>query len=242
MNRLERQLERALETLGLKVNKEQRSKLLQYIGLLLAGLQRQRLVGEKDGAAFIEKQLVDVLYPFKLMGAPPPGRRRLLDLGTGAGLPGIPLKICFPELELTLLDANRRKINFNRRVAAELGLPGVHFLPGRAEKWGRHPDYREQFDCAVSRAVARAAVLAELALPLVQVGGVLVMYKGKQGLQEIEEAGTAIRLCGGRLERSWCYQLPTGEKRTLFRIVKDEQTPPGYPRRSGKPAQRPLGG
>lgn len=241
MKRLAEQLEQAIANLSIDVSKTQKCQLVRYVELLLDGTQKQRLVGEKDGGSLIEKQLVDTLYPLKLIRMPS-GRFHLLDLGTGAGLPGIPLKICFPEIELTLMDANRRKINFNRRVAAELRLSGVHFLPGRAEKWGRHPGYRESFDCVVSRAVARAAVLAELALPLVKIGGAVVMYKGKQGRKEIEEAGSAIELCGGRLERSWRYQIPTGEERTLFKIAKEKETPLRYPRRIGKPAQQPLGG
>lgn len=238
MEKLRECLDSVIAGLGLEVKKSQKEQLLLYVGLLQEGLKKQRLVGEKSGAALIEKHLCDSLYPMKLWRFPP---GRLLDLGTGAGLPGIPLKICLPVIRLYLVDANRRKINFLRRVAAELALSEIYYLPGRAEEWGRDPGYREQFSCVVSRAVARAAVLAELGLPLVKAGGYLVMYKGKHGLNEMEEAGVSIHLCGGRLEHYWHYYLPTGEERTLFLIKKTDQTPPTYPRRVGKPAQKPLG-
>ncbi len=231
-------LETVIATLGLTVGNTQKDKLLIYIRLLLEGLITQRLVGERSGTALIEKHLYDSLYPLTLWQIP---RGSLLDLGTGAGLPGIPLKICLPEQELYLLDANRRKINFLRRVAAELALQGVFFMPGRAEEWGRDHGCRERFGCVVSRAVARAAVLVELGLPLVKIGGYLLLYKGKYGYSEIEEAGIPLQLCGGRLENSWRYRLLTGEERTLYLIRKIFSTPIAYPRRAGKPVRKPLG-
>lgn len=224
--------------LDLGIDDPQKGQLLQYLDLLVEGLARQRLVGEKDGKILVEKHIFDCLYPLKIWRLSPDS---LLDLGTGAGLPGVPLKICLPGTKLYLMDSTRRKVNFLRRVAAELALEETYFLPGRAEKWGRHPDYREQFSCVVSRAVARAAVLGELALPLVRVGGELIMYKGKGGLAEIEEAEVSLRLCGGQLERYRRYRLPTGEERTLFAIRKREATADDYPRKEGAAAKRPLG-
>lgn len=231
-------LERVSMELGLSINELQKKQLLHFISLLLEGLDRQRLVGERSGAVLVEKHLYDSLYPLKLGLIRPCS---LLDLGTGAGLPGIPLKISLPQLELHLLDARRRKIDYLRRVAAELKLQDVYFMPGRAEEWGRDPLCRERFDCVVSRAVARAAVLAELALPLVRVGGSLLLYKGRQGADEMEEAEASIRLCGGRQEGSWSYHLLTGEVRTLFLIGKRVSTPALFPRRNGVPARKPLG-
>lgn len=230
--------ERVAAFLDLEISAQQTEQMLAYAGLLIEGLKRQRLVGESSGEALIEKQFCDALFPLKLMGFMPGS---MLDLGTGGGLPGIPLKICLPQMKLYLVDANRRKINFLQRVAAELNLDEVHFMPDRAERWGRHPRYRERFDYVVSRAVARASVLAELALPLVRRGGTLIMYKGKQGLPEMAAAAVSIDLCGGRLEHHWRYRLPTGEGRTLFSIRKERATPELYPRRTGKPAKSPLG-
>ncbi|HOA34644.1 MAG TPA: 16S rRNA (guanine(527)-N(7))-methyltransferase RsmG [Bacillota bacterium] len=231
-------LTKVIAALGLIISGNQKEKLLNYIQLILEGLKKQRLVGERSGAALIEKHLYDSLYPLTTWQIP---RGSLLDLGTGVGLPGIPMKICLPEQALYLLDANKKKINFLRKVALELALQEVFFLPGRAEEWGRDPGCREQFDCVVSRAVARAAVLVELGLPLVKMGGFLLLYKGKQGPSEIKEAGPALQLCGGRLEKSWHYRIPTGEERTLFLIKKIGPTPAAYPRRSGVPQRKPLG-
>lgn len=232
-------LEKIATSLELDLAVRQKEQLLRYAALLLEELPRQRLVGARRGTVLVEKHFCDSLYPLKLWDFP---CGCLLDLGTGAGLPGIPLKICLPQIKLYLIDANRRKINFLRRVAAELALEEVYLLPGRAEKWGRRPDFRERFDCVVARAVARAAVLAELALPLVKVGGGAVLYKGTQGPAEMEEARRAIQLCGGRPAGQWRYRLPTGERRTLFVISKSKPTPAEYPRQEGKPAKKPLGG
>jgi len=230
-------LEGVIDALGLNLSGVQKMQLLSHVRLIQEGLNKQRLVGE-GGAALVEKHLYDSLYPLAVWQVP---RGSLLDLGTGAGLPGIPLKICLPDRALYLLDAIRRKINFLRKVALELALQEVFFLPGRAEEWGRDPGCREQFDCVVSRAVAQAPVLAELGLPLVKVGGFLLLYKGRQGPAEIEEAAPALELCGGRLENSWRYQILTGEERTLFLIKKVGPTPALYPRRPGVPSRKPLG-
>lgn len=232
-----------LETVCLELELElsdlQKEQLLGYTNLIIEGLRKKRLVGETGGDLLIRKHMFDSLYPLGL-GEIPPGT--LLDLGTGAGLPGIPLKICLPEHRLYLLDANKGKINFLRRVCLELNLKKVFYLPGRAEEWGRDPGCRERFDCVVSRAVARAAVLAELGLPLVKRGGCLLLYKGSKGPAEVEEAETSLRLCGGMLKKNWRYRLPTGEERTLFLIDKKRATPAAYPRGVGKPARKPLGG
>ncbi len=232
------QLERVVEELALETDDVQKKQLLLYVQLLIKGLEKQRLVGERNAGRLIGKQLFDSLYPLKIWRISPGS---LLDLGTGAGLPGIPLKICLPGQRLYLLDSNRRKINFLRRVGAELGLREVFYLPGRAEEWGRDPCYRERFDCVVCRAVARAAVLAELGLPLTKMGGSMIIYKGSQGDEEMGEAAVSLRLCGGRLEQSRHYRLPTGEKRTLYLIKKIKPAPADYPRRPGLPTRKPLG-
>ncbi len=166
--------------LELALSNLQKEQLLHYIYLILEGLGKQRLVGEKSGFTLIAKHMFDSLYPLKCWKIPPGS---LLDLGTGAGFPGIPLKICLPEHRLYLLDANRGKINFLRRVGLELHLKEVFYLPGRAEEWGRDTRYRECFDCVVSRAVAPAATLVELGLPLVRTGGVFCCTRvtGGQG-------------------------------------------------------------
>ncbi|NLA27187.1 MAG: 16S rRNA (guanine(527)-N(7))-methyltransferase RsmG [Firmicutes bacterium] len=232
-------LERVIKELGLKISELQKEQFLLYIELLMEGLEKQRLMGDRRGLTLVEKHLFDSLYPLKIWQKP---EGSLLDLGTGAGMPGIPLKIYLPERTLYLMDSNRRKIAFLRRVGAELKLKNVYYLPGRAEEWGRDPGCREQFDCVVCRAVAKTMVLVELGLPLIKRGGYLLLYKGKQGEAEMEEASLSLRLCGGRLEQRRRYRLPTGEWRTLYMIKKIKATPQDYPRRPGLPARKPLTG
>lgn len=238
MRQLQAAIEEALKTIPLEATLLQRQQLLEYLLLILEGLQSQRLVGEKSEPAIINKHLVDSLFPLSVLHF---AGGKMLDLGTGAGLPGIPLKIFLPWCPLYLLDANQRKIAFLRRAVKQLALPETYFLEGRAEEWGRRPGYREGFRYIVSRAVAKTAVLAELALPLTEAGGQVIFYKGPQGLVEDSQAAGALAACGGVREQYWFYCLPTGEQRSLFLYRKQSPTPPVYPRRVGIPAKRPLG-
>jgi 16S rRNA (guanine527-N7)-methyltransferase len=230
-------LEKVLEKMELKIAPLQQYQLIQYVQLIIDGLTRQRLVGTKNVSELICKHIPDCLYPMKLNLISP---GKMLDLGTGAGLPGIPLKICLPGQMLYLMDSNRRKINFLQMVSEELGLEQVFFLPGRAEEWAREEEYRERFELVVSRAVADTAALAEMALPLTMVGGMVLLYKGPRGEVEIEDAAEALRLCGGKLKDLYRYRLPTGEERTLLCLSKIQKTPVQYPRRAGQPVKKPL--
>lgn len=231
-------LEDMLSALQLEVTVKQKNSLLIYTELLLEGLKKQRLTGEKTAEGIINKQLFDSLYPLKILTFP--GGSKIIDLGTGAGLPGIPLKIFLPEVFVYLLDANKRKINFLQLVSGHLGLDKVSYLPVRAEELAHRSDHRENYDYVLSKAVAETAVLAELALPMLKIGGQVLLYKGSRGDQEAERASRAISICGGSIEKAWYYKLPTGEKRSLYLIGKVKETPPQYPRSTGKPARKPL--
>lgn len=230
-------LEEVLELMELKINRAQKRQLLDYVQLIVDGLSRQRLVGTKNEDEIISKHICDCLYPIKFNLITP---GEMIDLGTGAGLPGIPLKICVPEQILYLMDSNRRKINFLQMVSAELGLEQLYYLPGRAEDWARDDVYRERFDFVVSRAVAETAALVELAMPLTRVGGLALLYKGPQGEVEMAAAEKALRLCGGTVKKIYRYRLPTGEERTLLCLGKVQQTPAQYPRRAGIPVKKPI--
>lgn len=176
-----------------------------------------------------------------LLGFLPPGPLRLIDVGSGGGLPGLPLKIARPELRLTLLEANRRKAAFLLQAAARLGLAGVEVVAERAEAAGRDPRYREAFDVATARALAPLPVLVELCLPLVAVGGRLLAMKTEGGA-EVAAAAGAIRRLGGELEE---VGVAASEARSLGRVVvvaKIAPTPAEFPRRPGLPARRPLDG
>lgn len=231
-------LENMLSDLQLMLETDSKEKLLMYTELIIEGLKRQRLTGEKTADKIINKQLYDSLYPLKLISLNEGSRN--LDLGSGAGLPGIPIKICQPKIKMFLLDANQRKIKFLMSTAASLGLDSIDFLHGRAEEWAHNEDHREKYDCVFIKAVAVTTVLAELTLPFLKVGGQALLYKGPRGDREAEMAEKAIGLCGGNIEKVWSYNLPSGEKRFLYLLRKVMNSPSQYPRSTGKPARKPL--
>jgi 16S rRNA (guanine527-N7)-methyltransferase len=231
-------LDEMLTGLGLEATKLQKSQLLRYVDLLLDGLTKQRLTGENTAESLIGKQLYDSLYPltlFKFLTG-----SRILDLGSGGGLPGIPLSILVEDSCFYLMDANKRKIIFLHEAAAALGLINLFTLEGRAEKWGQCGDYRESFDYVLVKAVSEMSVIAELGLPMVRIGGQLLLYKGPRGKEEADAAVNAIAKCGGKLENVWHYSLPSGESRSLYKLMKIAPTPQQYPRADGKPAHKPL--
>ncbi len=166
---------------------------------------------------------------------------RMIDVGTGAGFPGIPLKIVAPHLEITLLDSLNKRVGFLKQVISELGLEKIYTIHGRAEDLGRDPDYREQFDYAVSRAVAKLPVLLEYTLPFVKPGGYLICQKGPGVKDELNEGKKALMLLGGEIERIIEVDLPFVERgHHLILIKKIKKTPKKYPRQAGKPAKKPL--
>ena len=169
----------------------------------------------------------------------PPGTR-LVDVGSGAGLPGLPLRLARPDLRLTLLEANRRRAAFLVRACAALGLDDVEVLAERAEVAGRQPAQREAYDAAVARALAPMAVLAELCLPLVRVGGRLLAMK-TEAATEVEAAATAIDLLGGELKEVVPAPSQARSRGSIVVVDKLRPTPPDYPRRPGVPSRRPLG-
>lgn len=166
---------------------------------------------------------------------------RLLDVGSGAGFPGIPLGIAARRLDVVLLEAVRKKTEFQRKIVKSLQLRNIEVLWGRAEEFGRAVEYREKFEWVVSRAVAPLRELAEYTLPFVRVGGTFVAFKGPKGKEEAEHAVTAISVLGGRIQSMKEYRLPlTGDRRLLLFILKTSPTPGAYPRRPGIPRKKPL--
>ena len=165
---------------------------------------------------------------------------RLADVGTGAGFPGLPLKISMPELDVTLMDSLAKRLNFLGEVVERLGLEKVSLVHTRAEDGGRDKKYREKYDVVTARAVARLPVLAEYCLPFVKVGGVFLAMKG-HAEEEVQDAGKAIATLGGTIEKTDTFTLPgTDMERTVVVIRKIRPTPPKYPRKAGTPAKEPL--
>ena len=166
----------------------------------------------------------------------------VIDVGTGAGFPGLVLKIYFPSMELVLLDSLQKRIKFLETVVSELGLSGVSCVHGRAEETARQKDYRERFDLALSRAVARLSVLSEYTLPFVRIGGSLLALKGAKYAEEMAEAEAAAKILGGKAPTAKTIKLPgLDDGRAIVRIDKMKATPKAYPRKSGTPEKKPLG-
>jgi 16S rRNA (guanine527-N7)-methyltransferase len=169
------------------------------------------------------------------------GTGRAADVGSGAGFPGLPLKLAAPGLALDMFEASDKKVRFLRQMAAELGLEGVRAFHLRAEEAGRQPEFRERYDWALSRAVASMPVLLEYCLPLLRVGGFMAAYKGPGGEEEGENAKKAAALLGGRRVEIYEASLPMEQgKRCILLYQKVAATPEQYPRRPGLPAKQPI--
>lgn len=233
-----KKIDTLFQDLGVKAKKNVRVMMGEYIKLLLEGMEKSRLTGEKTEHGIIEKQLYDAIYPLKDIIIEK--NSKLIDLGTGGGLPGIPIKIIRPDLKVTLLDSNRKKALFLKEVINKLNLQDISVINDRAESIGQDLMHRESYDYIFCRAVARLTVLAELSLPLLKIGGKAVLYKGPRGEEELHEAKNALITCGGALENIKEYTLKAGEKRKLYVIKKIKLTPDQYPRKPGVPGKKPI--
>lgn len=210
-----------------------------YEEALLEWNQKFNLTAIRDPEGIRTKHFLDSLTCMLAWRDRPPGR--LIDIGTGAGFPGIPLKIMMPNMHLTLVESVGKKLDFCCHVVKLLGLENVKCVQARAEELGLSRDYREKYDWAVARAVANLPVLAEYLLPLVKVGGGMLAQKGETGPAEAHKAERAIHVLGGRIKQLIPVLLPgVTEERFLVVIDKISTTPPGYPRRVGLPAKKPI--
>ncbi|MER3451517.1 MAG: 16S rRNA (guanine(527)-N(7))-methyltransferase RsmG [Thermus sp.] len=210
----------------------------RYYALLREANQRLNLTALEGEREVVVKHFLDALtlVPTGLFDQ----KEAVLDLGTGAGFPGLPLKILRPRLRMTLLEATRKKLDFTQEVVRALGLEGVRFLWGRAEELAHTPE-REAYDRVVARAVAPMPVLLELALPFLRVGGVFVAQKGPRVEEELRTSRRALELLGGRLLEVQTLRLPLSEEeRRLVLVEKAAPTPLAYPRRPGVPERKPL--
>lgn len=199
----------------------------RYCKMLQEWNQRMNLTAITGEREVFLKHFLDSLLPLTLWELPQGAR--LIDVGTGAGFPGVPMKLARPDLDLTLLDSLQKRLNFLEALCGELGL-SARLLHARAEDAGRAQDTRERYDAATSRAVAPMALLAEYCLPLLRVGGVLLCLKGSGGQEEAREGAAAIQACGGALREVKEYALPGGDRRTLLVVEKVSPTPKKYPR------------
>ena len=209
---------------------------------LTAWNQRFNLTAITDREGVLVRHFLDSLSCLKVLPRSELGAgARVIDVGTGAGFPGLPLKMICPGMRLTLLEATHKKVTFLENIVHTLGLKDVAVLHGRAEELGRNPAHREQYDWALARAVAEMPTLAEYLLPLVRVGGGALAQKGERAAAEVHDADTAIVTLGGRVRRLVPVEL-RGLAETRFLVVVDKvaATPERYPRRPGIPQKRPL--
>jgi len=213
--------------------------LTTYERELLEWNQKFNLTAIRDAAGIRTKHFLDSFSCVLAWKSNPPAR--LIDIGTGAGFPGIPLKIIYPNTQVTLVESVGKKAMFCQHIVRLLGLEKVEVIQARAEDLGQVREHREQYDWGVARAVADLRVLAEYLLPLVQVGGVMLAQKGDSGPAEVHAAESAINLLGGKVRQLLPVTLPgVVEERHLVLVDKVAATPPGYPRKPGAPAKKPL--
>ena len=236
--------EKGLEQLSITLSGEQKQQFLTYYEYLVEKNKVMNLTAITEYEEVITKHFLDSLAvvktscfkPEKLAG------KRLIDIGTGAGFPGIPLKIAFPELDILLLDSLNKRINFLNEVTEMLGLTKINTVHGRAEDYAKQKGYRESFDFCVSRAVANLSTLSEYCIPFVKQGGCFISYKSGSVDQELIQAEKAVKILGGQREEVVRFSLAdTDMDRSFVVIHKAKPTPKKYPRKAGLPSKEPLG-
>lgn len=226
-----------------QISDEKAELLLRFYELLIQKNRVMNLTGITEFTQVVRKHFLDSVYGGRMMELCSPVS--VIDVGTGAGFPGIPLKICYPELNVTLMDSLNKRVGFLNEVIGELGLTDLCAIHSRAEDLGRDPEYRGQFDYAVSRAVAGLAVLSEYCIPFVKIGGRFLSYKGGNVEEELDKSKKAIEILGGRVAdvRKYTYSVGENEicQRSIVVIEKIRETSKKYPRRAGTPGKMPLG-
>ena len=236
---MEKLVKEAQDLFHLQLTGRQVLALLTYERELLEWNQKFNLTAIREAESIRTKHFLDSFSCVLAWGFSPP--HRLVDIGTGAGFPGVPLKIIYPAMKLTLVESVGKKAMFCQHIVRVLGLDGVEVLQARAEELGRLPEQREKYDWAVARAVAHMDVLAEYLLPLVRVGGTMLAQKGESGPAEAQSAEKAMKLLGGKLRQVIPVTLPgVADDRFLVLVDKVAATPPKYPRKPGVPMKQPL--
>ena len=228
-----------LADLGYPLTDRQKEQYERYFELLVEWNEKINLTAITEKDEVYLKHFYDSIAPI-LQGLIENQPIRLLDIGAGAGFPSLPMKILFPELDVTIIDSLNKRINFLHLLAEELGLSGVHFYHGRAEDFAQDKAFRAQFDIVTARAVARMQVLSELTIPYLKVGGQLLALKASNAPEELEEAKNALNLLFSKVEDNLQYELPNGDPRYITVVEKKKETPNKYPRKAGMPNKRPL--
>lgn len=235
----EAKLIEGFKKLNITLTTEQIEAFTTYYDMLVEKNKVMNLTGITEWEDVVLKHFVDSVAIVKTVDMSK--KYRILDLGTGAGFPGVPLKIAFPQLEIVLLDSLNKRIVWLQEVIDELGLEGITAVHGRAEEYAKDKSYRENFDLVVSRAVANLASLSEYCVPYVKKGGYFISYKSGNIAEELAASEKAIQVLGGKLEHVEEFCLPgTDMSRSFVKIKKAMETPKKYPRSAGKPTKEPI--
>jgi len=236
---MEKLVREAQSLFNVRLTGRQVMALITYERELMDWNRKFNLTAIRDEDSIRTKHYLDSFSCVLAWKASPPAR--LVDVGTGAGFPGIPLKILYPTLPVTLVESVGKKAMFCQHIVRVLGLEGIDVIQCRAEDLGQDPQHRESYDWAVARAVAQLNVLSEYLLPLVRVGGMMLAQKGESGPAEAQLAEPAMRMLGGKLKQVLQVNLPgVADDRYLVLVEKNAATPPKYPRKPGVPAKQPL--
>lgn len=231
--------ENKLKELGISLNETQKKQFHTFYELLVEWNKVMNLTGITEYEEVNEKHFVDSLSIVKAIDIQKV--KTVIDVGTGAGFPGIPLKIAFPHLKVVLLDSLNKRIKFLDTVIDTLELDDIETIHGRAEDFAKQEEYRERFDLCVSRAVANLSTLSEYCIPYINKGGLFVPYKSGEIEEEVDNSKKAVHVLGGKIEDVVKFQLPGSEiGRSFVKISKVQKTAKKYPRKAGLPAKEPI--